>query len=89
MAADALGEKRALPRSNTQQQGQDPEAPMVTNGFVVPDLTAEAAEEAPPAYGDNQDLSRMQFSQPGFAAGANVNGKYLLPGYQSQRSADT
>lgn len=53
--------------------GDQSSEPLVADGFVVPDL--EANDEAPPAYGDH--LDRVQFSQPGFEAGAAVTGALM------------
>lgn len=48
--------------------------PLVSDGFILPEM--EVPDEAPPAYGEYHD--RMQFSQPGFDAGAAVTGKLDL-----------
>jgi hypothetical protein len=54
----------------------DVQAALVSDGFNMPDL--EAARDAPPPYGELHD--QLQFSQPGFEAGANVTGMdYLGP----------
>lgn len=70
-----LDEKRPVARqdsesTNSAYPGDQNSEPLVTDGFVVPDL--EANDEAPPAYGDH--LDRVQFTQPGFEAGAAVTG---------------
>lgn len=44
--------------------------PLVTDGFIIPDL--DVPNEAPPAYGD--EVNRVTFTQPGFQAGAAVTG---------------
>lgn len=46
---------------------------IVTNGFQLPDITVEG-DAVPPPYGEN--LDQMQFSQPGFEAGAVLTGAY-------------
>ncbi|GAB0134164.1 hypothetical protein EsDP_00002546 [Epichloe bromicola] len=43
---------------------------LVTDGFLVPSLDTPSDEALPPAYGDQHD--HVQFSQPGFDAGAEV-----------------
>ena len=51
---------------------------LVSDGFLVPELDVqggsnEPPQEPPPAYGELHD--QMQFSQPGFEAGAAITGK--------------
>lgn len=66
---------------------RDPEVGMQTNpsdslisdGYLAPDLPEHSgyqdrSEEPPPAYGEHPD--QMQFSQPGFEAGAAVTGTF-------------
>lgn len=58
-------------RADTGQSSLDgANQTLVTDGFLVPDLDPE--NEAPPAYGELHD--QVQFSQPGFEAGAAVTG---------------
>lgn len=45
---------------------------LVTDGFLVPDLGTTNEAPPPPAYGEQHD--QMQFSQPGFEAGAAITG---------------
>lgn len=47
----------------------DVQSALVSDGFTNPNL---AADDAPPPYGELHD--QLQFSQPGFEAGANVTG---------------
>lgn len=49
---------------------------LVSDGFIVPSLEAEANNEAPPAYGEV--LDQVQFTQPGIEAGAEVTGKHIF-----------
>ena len=72
-----LDEKRPVARQDSDSttpaypSADDSSEPLITDGFVVPDL--EVDDEAPPAYGDH--LDRVQFTQPGFEAGAAVTGR--------------
>ncbi|POR35790.1 Sterol 3-beta-glucosyltransferase UGT80B1 [Tolypocladium paradoxum] len=50
-----------------QHRGDASDA-LVTDGFMVPSL--DTPDETPPAYGEHHD--QVQFSQPGFEAGAEV-----------------
>ena len=46
---------------------------LVADGFLVPSLEPSGdCEQVPPAYGEQHD--HVQFSQPGFDAGAEVTG---------------
>lgn len=56
---------------NLSITNNDTEA-LVTDGFLVPSLDTPSDEALPPAYGDQHD--HVQFSQPGFDAGAEVTG---------------
>lgn len=53
----------------------DVQSALVSDGFAAPppDL---APDDAPPSYGDLHD--QLQFTQPGFEAGANVTGVYYF-----------
>jgi hypothetical protein len=57
-------------RSDISHTRTDSSDALVTDGFIVPDI--EPSSDAPPAYGELRD--QMQFSQPGFEAGAAVTG---------------
>lgn len=73
-----LDEKRPAARQDSESTtsaypGDQNSEPLIADGFVVPDL--EVNDEAPPAYGDH--LDRVQFTQPGFEAGAAVTGTLI------------
>lgn len=55
--------------------GDDSAGGLVTDGFVVPPLGSPS--DTPPAYGAHHD--HVQFSQPGFEAGAAVTGACRRP----------
>jgi hypothetical protein len=57
--------------SPSQPQTDERSQPILTDGFELPEM--EAPEEAPPPYGERPD--QLQFSQPGFNAGAEVTGE--------------
>ena len=57
--------------SDDQIAGLGADDNLAADGFLIPDL--EAAEEAPPAYGDQHD--QVTFSQPGYQAGAIITGE--------------
>lgn len=50
-----------------------PEEATITDGFLLPEFHDDT-NEPPPVYGES--LETMQFSQPGFSAGAAVTGAY-------------
>ena len=56
-----------------QDRGDGSEA-LVTDGFLLPSLGTP--NEALPAYGEHHD--QVQFSQPGFEAGAEVTGSSTI-----------
>ncbi len=62
------------PLANLASHENESDEALVTDGFVVPDL--EVPNEAPPAYGEH--LDQLQFSQPGFEAGAAVTCMFIL-----------
>lgn len=85
---EILDEKQRLANRNGQEQevqmpapiqavadGEDGADALVTDGFLVPNLDSPNDAE-PPAYGEQHD--HVQFSQPGFDAGAEITGM-LLP----------
>jgi hypothetical protein len=85
---EIVDEKQRLANQNGQVQETQPHAPsrpvadgedgieaLVTDGFLVPSLDTPDDIE-PPAYGEQHD--HVQFSQPGFNAGAEITGQ-LLP----------
>lgn len=76
-------EERYLANLAAQQENNSDDA-LVTDGFVVPDL--EVSGEAPPAYGEQFD--QMQFSQPGFEAGAAVTGEFVSFFFSLNMAAD-
>ncbi|KAH6977073.1 hypothetical protein BKA56DRAFT_587608 [Ilyonectria sp. MPI-CAGE-AT-0026] len=68
-----VDEKQVPARQQSLQQQSSREhvsEPVLTDGFQLPDLNA--AESEPPPYGEHRD--HVQFSQPGFEAGAAVTG---------------
>lgn len=74
-----LDEKQELERQRQHEplQPPPPHSPrddlsdaLVTDGFQLPDIEPEAGD--PPPYEGNHD--HVQFSQPGFDAGAQVTG---------------
>lgn len=85
---DSKGELPLDQQSKTAGQSQtvpnfpdDASDALVTDGFLVPELDVqtgsdEPPHEAPPAYGELHD--QMQFSQPGFEAGAAITGKETI-----------
>lgn len=62
------------PGGSPPRYSLDVQSALVSDGFSDPTL---AADDAPPPYGELHD--QLQFSQPGFEAGANVTGAYLPP----------
>lgn len=76
--SDIKGEPSATRRDTDTRPSQDGSGSLVTDGFLVPELEGhdgnqDPPQEAPPAYGEQHD--QMQFSQPGFEAGAAITGK--------------
>ncbi|KPM43368.1 Sterol 3-beta-glucosyltransferase UGT80B1 [Neonectria ditissima] len=66
-------EKRALPTQQPPQQQKsrdDVSETLMTDGFQLPDI--DPGDGEPPPYGEHHD--HVQFSQPGFEAGAAVTG---------------
>lgn len=73
--SDVKGEPSVTRRDTQPRPSQDD---LVSGGFLVPELEGhdgdqQHPQEAPPAYGEQHD--QMQFSQPGFEAGAAITGK--------------
>lgn len=76
-----VDEKQVLARQQSLQQQSSREhvsEPVLTDGFQLPDLNAVDSE--PPPYGDHHD--QVQFSQPGFEAGAAVTGMFHLVSFR-------
>lgn len=78
---EILDEKQRLANQNGQAQEtsavvdlDDGADALVTDGFLVPNLDSPNNAE-PPAYGEQHD--HVQFSQPGFDAGAEITGMFL------------
>lgn len=76
---DNKGEPSMARRDTAPGSSQLDPASLLSDGFLVPELegnygTSEQPQEAPPAYGEQHD--QMQFSQPGFEAGAAITGMF-------------
>lgn len=72
--ASLKGQESQEPPARVAHTRDESTDPHVTDGFLVPDL--EPSNDAPPAYGELRD--QMQFSQPGFEAGAAVTGSFMF-----------
>ena len=88
MTGSALDDKRELSRRHTEQsassegrrsqqiQRSQTVNPSIPDGIMITDLEGDNNhDEAPPAYGELPD--QIEFSQPGFAAGANITGELI------------
>lgn len=72
--SDTKGEASVTGRGTGARPSQDA---LVPDGFLVPELEGQGEnqnqpQEPPPAYGEQHD--QLQFSQPGFEAGAAITG---------------
>ena len=77
--SDNKGEPSVARRDAAIGSSQVDPASLLSDGFLVPELEGnygnnEQPQEAPPAYGEQHD--QMQFSQPGFEAGAAITGMF-------------